>query len=147
MKVSWLQLCNTIYHQQPIGLTKHLRWLIYRSLFQLTYCSRWIVLHKCHVIPLVTIPQLLCQTFRITFRIQTRGGRSHIFKLRLRSCSKIFESESGSKFFSNLRIRLLSRLRLPSIRRAAREGTMGAMPRPNSESSTNNFQDNQAFDV
>jgi len=33
-----------------------------------------------------------------------RGGQSHFFKLRLRSCSKIFESGSGN--FSNLSIRL-----------------------------------------
>jgi len=45
-----------------------------------------------------------------------RSGRSHFFKLRLRSCSKIFESWSGfrSGIFSNLRIRLLFRLRVPS---------------------------------
>jgi len=45
-----------------------------------------------------------------------RGGRSHFFRLRLRSCSKIFwsGSESGSCTFSNVRIRLLFRLRLPS---------------------------------
>jgi len=40
----------------------------------------------------------------------TRGGRSHFF--RLRSYSKIFESGSG--YSSNLRIRLLFRLRLQS---------------------------------
>jgi len=44
-----------------------------------------------------------------------RGGRSHFFRLRLRSCSKTFESESGSGNLSNLRIRILFRLRLPSI--------------------------------
>ena len=43
----------------------------------------------------------------------TRGGRSHFF--RLRSCSKISESRSGSGNFSNLWIRLLFRHRLPSI--------------------------------
>jgi len=45
-----------------------------------------------------------------------RGGRSRFFRLRLRSCSKIFESRSGSGDFSNLKIRLLFKLRLqPSI--------------------------------
>jgi len=39
-----------------------------------------------------------------------RGDRSQFF--RLRSCSKIFES--GSVNFSNLRIRLLFRIRLQS---------------------------------
>jgi len=45
-----------------------------------------------------------------------RGGRSHFLRLRLRSCSKIFESGSGSESgnFSTLRIRLLFRLRLQS---------------------------------
>ena len=43
----------------------------------------------------------------------TRGGRSHFFRLRLCSCSNIFESGSGSWSgnFSNLMIRLLFRLR------------------------------------
>jgi len=46
-----------------------------------------------------------------------RSGRSHIFRLRLRSCSEIFETGSGSdsEKCSNLRIRLLFRLRLPSM--------------------------------
>jgi len=43
-------------------------------------------------------------------RVFSRGGRSHFFRLRLRSCSNIFESGSGN--FSDLRIRLLFRLRL-----------------------------------
>ena len=49
-------------------------------------------------------------------RLWIRGGRSHFFRLRLRSCSKIFESGSvsGSGNFSNVRIRLLFRLRLQS---------------------------------
>jgi len=40
------------------------------------------------------------------------GGRSHFFRLRLRFCSKFFESGSGSRCvnFSNLRVRLLFRL-------------------------------------
>jgi len=42
----------------------------------------------------------------------TRGSRSHFFRLRLRSCSKIFESGSG--YSLTLRIRLLFRLRLQS---------------------------------
>jgi len=38
---------------------------------------------------------------------KSRGGRSHFFRLRLRTCSKIFDSvhESGSGNFSNLKIR------------------------------------------
>jgi len=44
-----------------------------------------------------------------------RGGQSHIFRLRLGSCSKIFESGSGSESFSNLGIRLLFKLRQPSM--------------------------------
>jgi len=44
--------------------------------------------------------------------IEIKGGRSHFLRLRLRSCSKIFESGSGN--FSNSRIRLLFRLRLQS---------------------------------
>ena len=47
--------------------------------------------------------------------MRIRDGRSHSFSLRLRSCSKIFETGYGSGNFSNLRIRLLFRLRLPSI--------------------------------
>ena len=41
-----------------------------------------------------------------------KGGRSHFFRLRLCSCSKIFESVSGSGSgnFSNLRIWLMLRL-------------------------------------
>ena len=42
-----------------------------------------------------------------------RGGQSHFFRIQLRSCSQIFESGSG--IFSNLRIRLLFRLQVPSI--------------------------------
>ena len=45
----------------------------------------------------------------------TRGGRSHFFRLRLCSCSKIFESGPGSGSSSNLRIRLLLRIRLQSL--------------------------------
>ena len=43
--------------------------------------------------------------------------KPHFFRLRLRSCSKIFESgsESWSGNSSNLRIRLLFRLRLQSL--------------------------------
>jgi len=44
------------------------------------------------------------------YLLSIRGGPSHFSRLRLRSCSKIFESESGN--FLNLRIRLLFRLRL-----------------------------------
>ena len=40
----------------------------------------------------------------------TRGGWSHFFRLRIRSCSNIFESGSGSGNFSNLRICPLFRL-------------------------------------
>ena len=47
-------------------------------------------------------------------RCGSRGGRSHTFRHRFRSCSKLFESESGFEIFSNLRIRLPFRLRLPS---------------------------------
>ena len=50
------------------------------------------------------------------FQAFSRGGRSHFFRLRIRSFSKLFWSVSGSGYFSNLRIRLLFRLRLPSIR-------------------------------
>jgi len=42
------------------------------------------------------------------------GGRSHFFRLRLRSCFKIFESGFGSGNFSNLRIGHLFRLRVQS---------------------------------
>ena len=44
-----------------------------------------------------------------------RGGRSHIFRFRLGSCSKIFESGSWSQSFLNLRIRLLFKLRKQSM--------------------------------
>jgi len=45
-----------------------------------------------------------------------RCGWSHFIRLQLCSCSKIFESGSGSGYgnFSNLRIRLLFRLWLQS---------------------------------
>jgi len=45
----------------------------------------------------------------------TKFGRSHFFRLRLHTCSKMFESGSWFGNFSNMRIRLLFRLRLPSI--------------------------------
>ena len=48
----------------------------------------------------------------ISMLLSTRGGWSQFFRLRLRSCSKIFESEYG--YSSNLRIRLLFRLRRQS---------------------------------
>ena len=47
--------------------------------------------------------------------LRIRGGRSHFSRLRLRFCSKIFESGSGSGKFTNLRIRLLSKFELTSI--------------------------------
>ena len=47
--------------------------------------------------------------------VATRGVRSHVFSLRVCSCSKMFEFWSGSGNFSNLRIRLPFRLRLPPI--------------------------------
>jgi len=47
-----------------------------------------------------------------THRSRIKGGRSHFFRLRLRSFSKSFESWSGN--FSNLRIQLLFRLQLIS---------------------------------
>jgi len=43
------------------------------------------------------------------------GGRSHFFRLRLRSCSKIFQFGSGSGNSSILRIRPLFGLRLQSL--------------------------------
>jgi len=46
-------------------------------------------------------------------QVMTRGGRNHIFRLRLRFCSKILEYESSS----NLRIWLLFKLRQPSNNR------------------------------
>jgi len=49
------------------------------------------------------------------FHLLRRGGRSHFVRLRLHTCSKIFECGFGK--FSNLRIRLLFTLRLPSIQR------------------------------
>jgi len=57
-----------------------------------------------------------CTEYHSAYRIEIRGGRRHFLRLRLRSCSKIFESWSGLGYSSNLRIRLLFRLRpLPSI--------------------------------
>jgi len=50
-----------------------------------------------------------------------RDGRRFFFRLPLRSCSKIFESWSGSGNFSNLRIRFLFRLR---YHRSNREFTL-----------------------
>jgi len=47
------------------------------------------------------------------FGCKQRWHRSHFFILLLRTSSKMFESGSGK--FSSLRIRLLFRLRLPSI--------------------------------
>jgi len=59
-------------------------------------------------------------SFRILFLfsitctpVTGRGGRSHFFQIRLRTCSIIFESGSGN--FSNLTIRLLFIFRLPLI--------------------------------
>ena len=55
--------------------------------------------------------------FKLGALLEGIGGRSHIFRLRLRSCFKTFESGvwTGSEKFSSLRIRLLFRLRLPSM--------------------------------
>jgi len=59
----------------------------------------------------------VCYRVRDTSTLLIWGGRSHFFRLWLRSCSKIFESGpgSGSGTSSNLRIRLLFRLRLQSL--------------------------------
>jgi len=46
--------------------------------------------------------------------VNSRGGRSHFFRLRLRSCSKIIESGFRSGNFPNLRIWLLFKIRPPS---------------------------------
>ena len=48
-----------------------------------------------------------CATELVVLGMRSRGGRSHIFRLRLLSRSKIYQSGSGSKKISNLRIRLL----------------------------------------
>ena len=63
------------------------------------------------------IPILFLTMYAYPFRTLgdehwTRGVQSRFFRLRLRSCSKIFESGSGN--FSNIRIGLLFRLRLQS---------------------------------
>ena len=53
---------------------------------------------------------------RIRYHLWLRGGRSHVFSVRLRSYSKISESRPGSSNFSKLRIRLVFRLlRQPKI--------------------------------
>ena len=44
-------------------------------------------------------------------KLETKGDRSHIFRIRL--CSNV--SGSGFEFFSNLRVRLLFRFRQPSV--------------------------------
>ena len=75
-------------------------WFIWGTLF----LSAW----KCWYFLIALY--LNCEIFNCT-----RGGRSHFFRLGLRSCSKVFESGFGSGNFSNLRIRLLFRLRLPSM--------------------------------
>jgi len=54
------------------------------------------------------------ETLALSGGWHARGGRSHFFRLRLRSSSKIFESGPGSGNFSNLRIRPLLKLRLQS---------------------------------
>jgi len=45
--------------------------------------------------------------FKLGALLEGRDGRSHIFRLRMRYCSKIFQSGSGTKNFSNMRIRIL----------------------------------------
>jgi len=50
----------------------------------------------------IKVSQLSVQGHNATTNLSqvlTRGGRSHMFEIRLRSCSKIFESGSGSKIF------------------------------------------------
>ena len=45
----------------------------------------------------INLPRVVCPNCLISLRSSyTRGGRSHFFKLQLHSCSKIFESGSGS---------------------------------------------------
>jgi len=61
----------------------------------------------------MTIQNSLFVLLRRAPHCYTRGVRSHIFILRLHSCSKIIES--GSKNVLILRIGLLFRLRIPSI--------------------------------
>jgi len=73
----------------PLLASVHLCWLLFTSA---GFCS-----------------PLLASDWQ-KWALQSWGGRSHFF--RLRSCSKIFESGSGN--FSNLRIRLLFRLRIQS---------------------------------
>jgi len=72
----------------------------------------------CCVIKNVIVASQLSDVADVQFTVawtegvESRGGRSHFFRRRIRSCSKIFESGSGN--FFNLRIRLLIRLRLQS---------------------------------
>jgi len=40
-----------------------------------------------------------CMLCMLMFQMQTKGGRSHFFRLRLHSCSKIFETGSWSGIF------------------------------------------------
>ena len=79
-----------------------------------------LVLCRIHVValawPLQMHPSsLFKRKKRSRQHLHVRGGRSHLLRLRLCSCSKIFESESGSGKFTNLRIRLLSKFELTSI--------------------------------
>jgi len=55
--------------------------------------------------------------YKLGALLEGRSGRSHIFSLRPRSCSESVEPRyrSESAKFSNLRIRLLLRLRIPSM--------------------------------
>jgi len=64
-----------------------------------------------------------CKSFGLSFEhartengkspllLNRRGGRSQSLRLRLLSCSKIFECGAGSEIFSNLRIRLMFEFR------------------------------------
>ena len=53
-----------------------------------------------------SVQRIVTSTSNLTAskHVYIRGGRCHVFRLRLPSCSKIFESGSGNS--SNLRIRL-----------------------------------------
>ena len=80
----------------------------------------WLILRTpSMVIPLSVIPRNSCFSTLSdspVLPVFPRSSLSHFFRLRFRSCSKIFEFRSGeSENFSNSKIRLQFRLRLPSM--------------------------------
>jgi len=83
----------------------------------MTFCSSATLAEKniLQIVLELVIIEFFTSTCTGKFNRNVRSGRSHIFRLRLRFCSKIFEFGFAFENFSKVKIQFLFRLGLPSM--------------------------------